>query len=574
MSMALKTSDALSSDVSNSSMNSEDQNFEQLLQAAFEKEKKFKDGEVVPGRVVKVTHDSVMVDIGFKSEGFVDIDEFSHDPDHKVQPGDELLVYIETLEDENGYLQLSKEKADRLKIWDEIADVYEKGAVIEGTVAEKVKGGLVVDIGVKAFLPGSQIGLLPVKDLDSLVGQNLKCRIVKFNKRRGNIVLSRRQVLEQERDSRKTEILSTLDEGQVVDGIIKNVTDYGVFIDLGGIDGLLHVTDISWGRADNPQKVFRVGDPIKIMVLKYDREKQRVSLGLKQMSEDPWNSVAMKYPSGSVVTGKVVTLTNYGAFVSLEEGVEGLIHISEMSWNKKIKNPNKILTAGQEVQAKVLEVDVENKKISLGLKQLEANPWEALIYKYPIGSTVKGTISNITDFGIFVTVEAGIDGLVHVSDLSWGGKAKNPAELYQRNQEIEAKVLHIDVDHEKFSLGIKQLSEDPWDKADKRFAPGTVVKGKIVRITDFGAFVEVAPELEGLIHISEISDQKIEDINSFLSVGQEIEAEVSHLDLKERKLSLSIKALKRREAEKDMKKYLDSGESLSSSLGEAFKKSN
>jgi len=573
--MALKYSDN-SNSFEPSVVRDDDSSFEQLLKAAYDKEKKFKEGEVVPGRVLSVADDHVVVDIGFKSEGVVDIDQFGRDTQgkHQVQAGDELLVYIEALEDEHGNLVLSKDKADRLKIWDEIADVYEKGAIIEGTVIDKVRGGLVVDIGVKAFLPGSQVGLLPVKDLDSFAHQTVKCKIVKFNKRRGNIVLSRRAVLEQERDSRKSEILSTLEEGQVVDGIIKNVTDYGVFIDLGGIDGLLHVTDISWGRAENPQKLFRVGDPIKVKVLRYDREKQRVSLGLKQMSEDPWTSVQSKYPSGSVVKGKVVSLTNYGAFVSLEEGVEGLVHVSEMSWNKKVKNPNKMLSVGQEIQAKVLEVDVENKKISLGIKQLEANPWEALIYKYPIGSTVKGVISNLTDFGIFVTVEDGIDGLIHISDLSWSGKVKNPAELYTRGQELEAKVLHIDVDHEKFSLGIKQLGPDPWEKADKRFPPGTKVKGKIVRITDFGAFVEVAPDLEALIHISEIADEKIENVASVLSEGQEVEAEVNHIDMRERKLSLSIKALKRREANQEMRKYMDGGDSLSSSLGEAFKKSN
>lgn len=575
MAMALKYTELSNEALVASNKKPEDAEFEQLLNVAYEREKRFKPGEVVTGRVINVTNDHVLVDIGFKSEALIDIEQFDKDSEGKyqVQAGDELSVYIETLEDENGNLVLSKEKADRFKIWDEIAEVYEKGAIIEGTVVDKVKGGLVVDIGVKAFLPGSQIGLLPVRDLDSFANQIIKCKIVKFNKRRGNIVLSRRAVLEQERDSRKTEMLSTLEEGNIVEGIVKNVTDYGVFIDLGGIDGLLHVTDISWGRADNPQKMFKVGDPIKVKVLKYDREKQRVSLGLKQLTDDPWMNVQLRYPSGSVVKGRVVSLTNYGAFISLEDGVEGLIHVSEMSWNKKVKNPNKLLSVGQEVQAKVLEVDVENKKISLGLKQLEANPWEALVYKYPVASVVKGTISNITDFGIFVTVEDGIDGLIHISDLSWTSKIKNPAEIYQRGQEIEAKVLHIDVDNEKFSLGIKQLSNDPWDKADKRFAPGTEVNGKVVRITDFGAFVEVAPELEGLIHISEISEDKIESVGAVLQEGQEVKAEVINLDMKERKLSLSIKALKRREGKAEMKKYM-SDESFGSSLGDAFKKSN
>ncbi len=573
LAMALKYTELSNESLVASNKKAEDAEFEQLLESAFEREKKFKPGEVVAGRVVSVGSEFVLVDVGFKSEANIEIEQFDKDSDGKyqVQPGDELLVYIETLEDDNGRLVLSKEKADRFKIWDEIAEVYEKGAIIEGTVIDKVKGGLVVDIGVKGFLPGSQIALLPVRDLDSFINQTIKCKIVKFNKRRGNIVLSRRAVLEQERDSRKSEILSSIEEGQVVDGIVKNVTDYGVFVDLGGMDGLLHVTDISWGRAENPQRMFRVGDPIKVKILKYDRDKQRVSLGLKQLTEDPWSHVQGRYPSGSVVKGKVVSLTNYGAFISLEDGVEGLIHVSEMSWNKKVKNPNKLLAVGQEVEAKVLEVDVENKKISLGIKQLEANPWEALVYKYPVASTIKGTVSNITDFGIFVTVEDGIDGLIHISDLSWTGKSKNPAELFQRGQEIEAKVLHIDVDNEKFSLGIKQLSPDPWDRADRRFAPGTEITGKVVRITDFGAFVEVAPDLEGLIHISEISEDKIESVASVLSEGQEVKAEVINLDMKERKLSLSVKALKRREGKAEMKKYM-SEESFSSSLGDAFNK--
>lgn len=550
------------------------EDFDALLNEAFEREKKLKTGEVVPGKVVRVTDDFVLVDVNFKAEGMVDIEEFDRDPSggYQVQAGDELLVYIESLEGDDGYMVLSKSQADRLKIWDEVAEVYERGAVIEGVVVDKVRGGLVVDIGVKAFLPGSQIGLVPTKDLDSFQNETLRCKVIKFNKKRGNVVLSRRAVLEDERNQLKQVTLDTLEEGQVVDGIIKNITDYGVFVDLGGIDGLLHVTDISWGRSENPQKTFRVGDPIKVKVLKYDPEKQRVSLGLKQMTDDPWANVAEKFPSGSVVEGKVMSMTNYGAFISLEDGVEGLIHVSEMSWNKKLKNPSKLLSVGSVVKAKVLEVDTENKKISLGIKQLEQNPWEALIYKYPVGSVVKGQISNITDFGIFVTVEEGIDGLIHVSDISYSGKTKNPAETFEKGQEVEAKVLHIDVENEKFSLGIKQLTEDPWEKAEKRLSPGTRLHGKIVRIADFGAFVEVAPEVEGLIHISELSDQKVENVESVVQVGQEVEVEVTNIDLKERKLSLSIKALKRREQRDDMKKYLDKGEGLSSSLGDAFKK--
>lgn len=551
-----------------------DSEFEALLKEAFEKEKRLRVGEVVPGKVIRVEDDFVLVDVNFKAEGAVDIDEFEKDQEGKylVQPGDELLVYIESLEGSDGYMVLSKTQADRLKVWDEVAEVYERGDIVEGRVTDQVRGGLVVDIGVKAFLPGSQISLVPTKDLDNFVGENLRCKIIKFNKRRGNVVLSRRAVLEAERDQMKEVTLENLQEGATVEGIIKNVTDYGVFIDLGGIDGLLHVTDISWGRAESPQKLFRLGDPIKVKILKYDEEKQRVSLGLKQLSDDPWETVPEKYPPGSVVEGRVVSVTNYGAFISLEDGVEGLVHVSEMSWNKKVKNPNKLLNVGDTIKAKVLEVDLENKKISLGMKQLESNPWEALVYKYPVGSAVKGTISNITDFGIFVTVEDGIDGLVHISDLSWSGKAKNPAEQFQRGQEIEAKVLHIDVENEKFSLGIKQLQEDPWEKAEKKLAPGNKIMAKIVRITDFGAFAEVAPEVEGLIHISEISEEKVDDISKFLNVGDEVEVEITNLDPRERKLSLSIRALKRRQEQGEMKKYLDTGDKLSSSLADAFKK--
>lgn len=551
------------------------EDFEALLQEAFEKEKRLKEGEVVPGKVLRVQDEFVLVDINFKAEGVVPLAEFERDADgnYQVAAGDELLVYIESLDGSDGYLQLSKTQADRLKIWDEVAEVYERGDIIEGRVVDKVRGGLVVDIGVKAFLPGSQIGLMPSRDLDSFVNQSIRCKIIKFNKRRGNVVLSRRSVLEAERSQMKEVTLSNLEEGQVVDGIVKNVTDYGVFIDLGGIDGLLHVTDISWGRAENPQRSFRVGDPIQVKVLKYDAEKQRVSLGLKQMGEDPWSSVYDKYPPGSIVEGKVVSITNYGAFISLEDGVEGLIHVSEMSWNKKLKHPNKILEPEQSVKAKVLELDPENKKISLGLKQLEPNPWEALVYKYPVGSELEGEVSNVTDFGIFVSVEDGIDGLVHISDLAWSGKSKSPGELYERGQKIKAKVLHIDVENEKFSLGVKQLSGDPWEKAEKQCSPGTRFTGKVIRLADFGAFVEVLPEVEGLVHISEISEEKVQDIRDYLQEGQEIEVEVTSFDPRERKLSLSMKSLKRRDRDKEMKKYLDSGDSLSSSLGDAFKKS-
>lgn len=570
MLMNLKIEDP---ELENSSVDAEE-DFDALLKEAFEKERRLRQGEVVPGKVIRVEDTIVLVDVNFKAEGAVDIEEFDKNEDGtpNVNPGDELLVYIEALEGDDGYMVLSKNQADRLAVWDEVSEAYKRGDIIEGKVVDKVRGGLVVDIGVKAFLPGSQVGLVPVKELDNFVGQSIRCKIIKFNKRRGNVVLSRRSVLEDERSVLKESTLSNLEENTIVEGIIKNVTDYGVFVDLGGIDGLLHVTDISWGRSESPTKAFNVGDTLKVKILKFDQEKQRVSLGLKQLQEDPWEMVPERYPPGSVVTGKVVSLTNYGAFISLEDGVEGLVHVSEMSWNKKVKHPSKVVEVGQEIKAKVLEVDTENKKISLGMKQLETNPWEALVYKYPVGSTIKGTVSNITDFGVFVTVEDGIDGLIHVSDLSWSAKGKNPAELYERGQEVEVKVLHIDVENEKFSLGVKQMSEDPWDKLAKNYHVGSIISGKVVRTTDFGAFVEVMPDVEGLIHISELSDQKVENVASVVQEGQEVECEITNFDPKERKLSLSIKAMNRRAEQGELKKYLDEGDGLSSSLGDAFKK--
>ena len=416
-------------------------------------------GDVVEGTVLQIVGDSVIVDVGYKSEGMIPISEFMDESGQiNVKVGDRIDVLFERSENENGLIGLSKEKADRQKVWNNL----EEGAVVEGRIAARIKGGLSVDIGVNAFLPGSQVDLRPVRNLDKMLGETFQFKIIKLNKRRGNIVLSRRVLLEDQRESLRKDTLGTLAEGQELDGVVKNLTDYGAFIDLGGIDGLLHITDMSWGRVAHPSDVLAVGDKIRVKVLKFDREKERVSLGLKQMTPDPWLSVAERFPTDTRVTGKVVSLTDYGAFIELEEGVEGLIHVSEMSWTKRVKHPSKMLNIGDEVESVVLAVDVANRRISLGLKQVERNPWEVIGEKFPIGTIIEGQVKNITDFGIFVGVDDGIDGLVHISDLSWTKRIKHPSELFKKGDVVRAVVLNIDQDNERFSLGIKQLASDPW----------------------------------------------------------------------------------------------------------------
>jgi len=518
-------------------------------------------GEVVSGTVIAVGTETVTVDIGYKSEGEVPKHEFKRsDGTYDVRIGDVVKVFFESVEDEEGTVWLSKEKADQLKIWDELQDAYNQEDVVQGRVVQRVKGGLSVDIGVPAFLPGSQVDLRPVRNLDDLIGKTFPFKILKFNKKRGNIVLSRRVLLEKEREEIRKETLERMEEGVVLEGIVKNITDYGAFIDLGGVDGLLHITDMSWGRVGHPSEVLSFGDRIHVKVLRYDRERERVSLGLKQTTEDPWNSAALKYPVGTIVKGKVVSLTDYGAFIALEEGIEGLIHISEMSWIKKVRHPSQILSVGDQVETKVLNLDVDNQRISLGLKQTEPNPWSLLKDKYPKGSRVKGTIRNITDFGVFVGIEEGIDGLVHISDISWTHKVKHPGEMFKKGDEIEAVVLNIDEDNNKFSLGIKQLEKDPWDDIPARYKMGDFVKGQITNITDFGVFLEIEKGIEGLIHISELSEERVEDIRSFASVGDALEAKIIHLDPRERKIGLSIKALKKAQEKAAMDAFLSQKE--------------
>ena len=514
-----------------------------------------KEGEVVRGKVLSVDDDHVQIDIGFKSEGLVATWEFMDDDGTLlINVGDAVDVLLEQSEDNAGRIVLSKEKADRLMIWDEISRAYKADEPVEGTVIARVKGGLAVDIGVKAFLPGSQVDLRPVRNLESVVSQKLKFKIIKFNKRRGNIVLSRRALLETERKKLRENTLETLAPGQIVDGVIKNLTDYGAFIDLGGIDGLLHVTDMSWGRVNHPSELFQVGDEIKVKVLKFDPESERVSLGLKQIQPDPWIDASMRYPIGKRIEGKVVSLAEYGAFIELEPGIEGLIHVSEMSWTKRIKHPSKVVSVGDSVEAIVLDADERERKISLGMKQIEPNPWSVIEETYPINTKVSGTIRNITNFGIFVGLEEGIDGLVHVSDISWTEQIKHPGEKFKKGDSVEAVVLKIDKENEKFSLGIKQLEPNPWDEILKKYPVGSEITGVVTSVTDFGAFVKLEEGIEGLIYSSELSTERVENPSDVISEEQEVNALIVKVAPVEQKISLSIRALTDKEQRDALKK--------------------
>ncbi|HLG18714.1 MAG TPA: 30S ribosomal protein S1 [Bdellovibrionota bacterium] len=521
----------------------DEESFEKLFLESIQSSKEIKEGEIVPGKIMKIGPEFVTVDIGYKSEGQIPIQEFM-DPKGTIlaQVGDQIDVFLVSTEDEEGLVILSKEKADKLKIWDEIAEACEKGEVVEGRIVQRVKGGVSVDIGVQAFLPGSQIDLAPARDLDNLIGKTFQFKIIKFNKMRGNIVLSRRVLLEQERQVKREQTLGQLVEGSTMQGTVKNITDYGAFIDLGGIDGLLHITDISWKRVNHPSEVLKVGDSVNVKVLKFETEKERVSLGMKQLTEDPWAEADMKYPKNSRVKGKVVSLTDYGAFIEVEEGIEGLIHVSEMSWTKRVKHPSAILKVSEMVETVVLDIDKDNRRMSLGLKQTQPNPWDELVKKYPPGTKVTTEIRNITDFGLFVAIEEGIDGLIHISDLSWSSKIKNPHDVYKKGDKVEAVVLNVDPSAERFSLGIKQISEDPWAVAVDRYPLGTPVEGEIVKLAEFGLFVKVEEDLEGLVHISEVADEKVANLAERFKVGDKITAMVLSIDPEERKMSLSIKS--------------------------------
>jgi small subunit ribosomal protein S1 len=514
-----------------------------------------KEGEVVRGRVLAIDDEHVSIDIGFKSEGMVASWEFmDEDGTVLVAPGDEVDVLLEEAEGEDGRVVISKEKADRLKIWDDISRAYKADEAVEGMVLSRVKGGLAVDIGVKAFLPGSQVDLRPVRNLEHIVGQRLQFKIIKFNKRRANIVLSRRALLESERKKMRETTLQTLAPGQIVDGVIKNLTDYGAFIDLGGIDGLLHVTDMSWGRVNHPSEIFHVGDEIKVKVLKFDSDNERVSLGLKQIQPDPWIDASMRYPIGKRISGRVVSLAEYGAFLELEPGIEGLVHVSEMSWTKRIKHPSKVVNAGDTVEAIVLDVDERDRKISLGMKQIEPNPWSVIEQKYPVGTRVSGAVRNVTNFGVFVGLEEGIDGLVHVSDISWTEQIKHPSEKFNKGDVVEAVVLKIDKENEKFSLGIKQLQENPWRELLSKYPVGSEVTGPVTTVADFGAFVRLEDGIEGLIYSSELAAERVDNPAEVVQPGQQVTALITRVDPVEQKISLSIRALTDREQRKSLEK--------------------
>ncbi len=549
----------------------EESDAEQMSELYEESLRRVQEGEVVKGRIVSITKDFVMVDIGYKSEGQIPIAEFTtSEGEVTAEVGDQVEALLESREDEEGPLMLSKNKASRIKVWEEISYAYHNEGVVEGTIVAKVKGGLSVDLGgILAFLPGSQVDLVPVRHTDHLISQTSTFNVLKFNRKRRNVVLSRRSLLEKAKEEAKATLLATLEEDKVVEGVIKNITDYGVFVDLGGLDGLLHITDLSYGRIRHPADLFKVGDTITVKVLSFDREKERISLGLKQLTPDPWTMVQEKFPLTSRVTGKVVSLTDYGAFVELEAGVEGLIHISEMSWTRKIRHPNQILTAGDVVEVVVLELDPQRKRISLSLKQVEPNPWEVIGEKYPVGSVIEGKIKNITDFGIFIGIDEGIDGLVHISDISWTKRFKHPSELYKKGQAVQAKVLYIDKENERFSLSIKELNPNPWQSIEERYPVNSLVTGIITNITDFGFFVEVEEGIEGLVHISELSRDKQK--MAALKVGDSVQAKVIHSSPLERRIGLSIRRLETEEEQKNYRDYMKSSQDATSNLGEILR---
>jgi small subunit ribosomal protein S1 len=548
------------------------EDYERLLDMYDVSFKNFAEGEVVRGTVLQVSESEVIVDVGYKSEGIIPIEEFRDETGKiSIKQGDTVDVLLEKTEDREGYVVLSKEKAEKMKVWDDVERAYQERRVVTGRVIERVKGGLAVDIGVRAFLPGSQVDIRPVRNLDSLKGQEIRMRVIKVNKKRGNIVLSRKAVLEEENAERKHQTLETLEEGKVLMGTVKNITEYGAFVDLGGIDGLLHITDMSWGRVNHPSEVLNVGDEIKVCVLKFDRESERVSLGYKQLQADPWTTATIKYPAGARVKGKVVSITDYGAFIELEQGIEGLIHVSEMSWSKKVKHPSKILVVGQDVECQVLGIDQEAHRISLGLKQVESNPWMQLVEKYPVSSRIKGKVRNLTEFGAFVEVEEGIDGLIHISDLSWTKRVKHPSEILKKGDVVEAIVLNIDAENQRLSLGLKQLAADIWDEFFSHHKVGDIVEGKIVRLTNFGAFVELAEGIEGLVHVSELDEKRIEKPEEHFKPGDVLPMKIIKVQEGEKKIGLSVKAVKQDEYQRDLQSYRATQGSDRHTLGDAIR---
>ena len=546
----------------------EEESYEKLLDQ-YGGIRKFAEGEVLKGHVLKISSSFVVVDIGYKSEGLIPVAQFLDESGAmNVAVGDMVDVFIERTEDHEGHIVLSKEKAEKVRIWEDVEQAYNEGTIIDGRVIERIKGGLSVDIGVRAFLPGSQVDVRPIKNLDSLRGQQIQCRVIKLNRKRGNIVLSRKLVLEDDLNKKKAETLETLEEGTVMEGVVKNITDYGVFIDLGGLDGLLHVTDLSWGRVNHPSEMFSVGDEMTVKILKFDRERERVSLGYKQLTPDPWTLVHERYPIGSRVAGRVVNLADYGAFVELETGVEGLIHVSEMSWSKRVKHPSKVLDVGQDVEAVVLDLDGENRRISLGLKQIEPDPWSTLAERYTVDSIISGRVRNLTDFGAFIEVEEGIDGLVHVSDISQR-RIKHPSEALKKGDMVDAVILNIDVENHRLSLGIRQLEPDTWDRFFETHQVGDSVKGRVARHAPFGVFVEMDEGVEGLCHVSELDDADQENPGGRFKVGDEVELRIIKLSPEERKIGLSWKAMSDGVERREMEHYRASDDG-SATLADLF----
>ncbi len=534
--------------------------------------KRFAEGEVVTGKIIAVDKEYVLVDIGYKSEGQIRIHEFKdEDGNVNIKIDDDVEVMVEFWDEEEERVILSKEKAEKVKVWEAIQETYEADGTVDGVITSRVKGGFSVDVGLQAFLPGSQADLRPIRNLDEMVGQSFTFKILKYNRKRSNIVLSRRAILEEERESKRSTTLSNIEEGQVMEGVVKNITEYGIFVDLGGVDGLLHITDISWGRVKHPSELFSIGDSITVKILSYDFEKERVSLGMKQLTPDPWSVAEEKYAIGSKVSGIVVSLTDYGAFVELEEGVEGLIHVSEMSWTRKVRHPSKMVSIGDTVDAVVLDIKPQNRRISLGMKQVAPNPWELISEKYPVGTTIEGKIKNITDFGLFIGIDDDIDGLVHISDISWTKRIKHPSEVYKKGDVVQAIVLDIDKDSERFSLGIKQLTPDPWKTVNERYEVGKEISGIVTNVTDFGVFVELEEGIEGLVHVSEISKEKIKTPVGQYNVGDELTAKVMNVNTEERRIGLSIKRLEFEDDESMLRDYVSNMKPATSSFGEILR---
>ncbi|MFH0952759.1 MAG: 30S ribosomal protein S1 [Verrucomicrobiota bacterium] len=509
--------------------------------------KNFTEGSIVKGKVLEVRDNEVLVDIGYKSEGIIPAEEFRDMA--QLKPGDELEVLLERLEDDDGMVILSKQRAEQQRSWDRVLDTCQEGGLIEGVIKGRVKGGMIVDVGVDAFLPGSQVDVLPVRNPDDLLDRKLEFKILKINRERRNIVLSRRELLEDRRREQKKKLLAEIQIGQVRKGMVKNITDFGAFVDLQGMDGLLHITDMSWGRINHPSEMVKVGQEVEVVILDVNLEKERISLGLKQRLANPWDDIERKYPVGSRVRGKVVNLVPYGAFVQLEEGVEGLVHVSELSWTKRVVRASDVLSAGDMVEAVVLNINKDEQKISLGIRQTEQNPWDQVAEKYPIGTRIKGKVRNFTNYGAFVEVQEGIDGMIHVSDMSWTRKVNHPSEVLKKGDEVEAVVLEVDPSQQRISLGLKQAQEDPWTSISSRYHVGQLVKGKVSKLASFGAFIEIEEGVDGLVHISQISEERVQKVRDVLHPGQDVEARVIKIDPVERRIGLSIKAAKLPEEE-------------------------